>query len=65
VYCLELKQQYCIKGGHETDAPKFQEEEEEGKRYFSCKECREGKMEVKVEVEDSGDDSESSESSEE
>jgi hypothetical protein len=63
VYCLERKQQYCIKGGHEADATEFQDEG--GRRYLSCEECREGKMEVKVEAEDSGDDSESSESSEE
>lgn len=65
VYCLECKQQYCMKGAHEADAIEFQHER--GRRYLSCKECREGKMEVKVEVEveDSGDDSESSESSEE
>jgi hypothetical protein len=63
VYCLEYKQQYCVKGAHETHATEFQDEG--GRTHISCKECREGKMEVKVEVEDSGDDSESSGSSEE
>jgi hypothetical protein len=48
------KQQYCIKGAHKNDATEFQDEE--GRRYLSCKECNLGSSSTasKVHTPDSG-----------
>jgi len=64
VYCLEQKQQWCIKGGHEADESSFKDEE--GKEHIlACNKCREGKADEKEQDKEKGSgDSESSENGE-